>query len=334
MVNKILSTIKDFFLNVWDKIKNKDLVVEKSKKKRQFSPLAIVLGVVLGVYVISMILPLLWVVLTTLKSVVEYEFMEMPNSDRLGNILWWPKEITFENYVKAYKHFYVEVDVIFNGKPAIARFNIFQQFVNSILFSVGSAIAFTFTSLVMGYAAARFKYKFSEFIYMFVLVTLALPIVGSMPSEIAVSQALGFFDTFLGIWIMRCTFLNTYFLIFYAQFKMIPMDYTEAAKIDGATPLAVMLRIIVPLAAGTTSAVFVLNFIGLWNDFQIPMVYLPSHPVAAYGMYQFQNTAIVEIAHTPPRLAGICLMTFPIVVFYAIFNKKLNVNLSVGGIKG
>ena len=70
-------------------------------------------------------------------------------------------------------------------------------------------------------------------------------------------------------------------------------------------------------------AVFVLAFISYWNDFQIPMVYLPSHPVAAYGMYQFQNTAIVEIANTPTRLAGICLMTFPIVVFYAIFNKKL-----------
>ena len=304
------------------------------KIKEKTSILGIVLGIVLGLYVISMILPLLWMVLTTLKSIAEYEFMEMPNSDRLGNILWWPKEITFKNYATAYKYFYIDVDVMVNGKPAIARFNIFQQFINSILYSVGSALAFTITSMVMGYATARFKYKFSEFIYAFVLVTLALPIVGSMPSEIATSQALGFFDTFWGIWIMRSTFLNTYFLIFYAQFKMIPHDYTEAAKIDGATPLAVMVQIIMPLAAGTTSAVFVLNFIALWNDFQIPMVYLPSHPVAAYGMYQFQNTAIVEIAHTPTRLAGICLMTFPIVVFYAIFNKKLNVNLSVGGIKG
>lgn len=304
------------------------------KTKRNISILAIVLGVVLGLYVVSMILPLLWMVLTTLKSVAEYEFAEMPNSDLLGNTLWLPRDVTFKNYITAYKYFYIDIDVIYQGRPATARFYIIQQFWNSILFSVGSAFAFTFTSLIMGYASARFKYKFSEFIYMLVLATLALPIVGSMPSEIATAQALGLFDTFIGIWIMRSTFLNTYFLIYYAQFKMIPMDYTEAAKIDGASPLAIMLQIIMPLAAGTTSAVFVLNFIGLWNDFQIPMVYLPSHPVAAYGMYQFQNTAIVEIANTPTRLAGICLMTFPIVVFYAIFNKKLNVNLSVGGIKG
>jgi ABC-type glycerol-3-phosphate transport system permease component len=115
---------------------------------------------------------------------------------------------------------------------------------------------------------------------------------------------------------------------------MIPKDYTEAAKIDGANPFTIMTQIIVPLATTTTSTVFVLTFIGYWNDFQIPMVYIPSYPVAAYGMFVFQNTPIVEIANTPTRLAGICLLAFPIVIFYAFFNKKLNVNLSVGGIKG
>lgn len=302
------------------------------EKKKQISPLLIVLGVVLALYMVSMILPCFWVAMTTVKSVAEYEFMDV-GADRLGNMLWLPKNVTLENYGKAYQYFYIDIESSLPGGPTL-RFNVFQQFINSILFSVGCAVAVTTTSMIMGYATARFRYKFSNFIYSFVLAALALPIVGSMPSEIATSQALGLFDTFGGMWIMRCTFLNMYFLIFHAQFRMIPQDYTEAAKIDGANPLAIMVQIIIPLAAGTIGAIFVLNFIGLWNDFQIPMVYLPSHPVAAYGMYRFQNTAILEIAHTPTRLAGICLMAFPIIVFYAIFNKKLNVNLSVGGIKG
>ena len=331
--NQKLNAVLDFFCDLWEKIKKKAKETVAPEKKRKISPLAIFLGIVLGAYVISMVLPLLWVLLTTTKLNSEYELF-MAADGSLGNKLWWPKDMKFINYKTAYQHFYVDVDAMVNGVPKTRRFYIIDQFWNSILFSVGSAIAMTATTLVMGYASARFKYKFSEFIYLFVLVAIALPIVGSMPSEIKTAQGLGIFDTFIGIWIMRCTFLNTYFLIFYAQFKMIPMDYTEAAKIDGANPLSVMLRIIVPLASGTTTAVFVLNFIALWNDFQIPMVYLPSHPVAAYGMYQFQNTAIVEIANTPTRLAGICLMAFPIVVFYAFFNKKLNVNLSVGGIKG
>ena len=306
----------------------------EKKKKGSVSVLMIILATVLVCYAISMIIPVFWTLMTTLKTVTEYEFWGIDEgAAKIGNTLWFPHSFTLENYVKAYKYFYIEVEPTTpNGR--LMRYNIFAQFTNSILFSVGSALAMTLTSAVMGYATARFPYKFSEFIYAFVLVALALPIVGSLPSEIATAQKLNLFDTFPGIWIMRSTFLNTYFLIFHAQFKMVPKDYTEAAKIDGASPMRIMLTIIMPLVWGTIVAVFILNFIALWNDFQVPMIYLPSHPVAAYGMYQFQNTAILEIAHTPTRLAGICLLAFPIIIFYAIFNKKFNVNLSVGGIKG
>ena len=302
----------------------------ETKKKIQVNPLAIIICVLLGFYLLTMVATLGWTLITTLKTNNEYEYF----GGMVGNKLWLPKEgWTFENYVNAYNYFYVEVET---GDGYYSRFNIFQQFTNSLLYSVGCATAVTVVSLVMGYATARFRYKFSEYIYAFVLITMALPIVGSMPSEIAVAQSLQIFDTMPGMWILRANFLNTYFLIFYAQFRMIPKDYTEAAKIDGANPFTIMTQIIVPLAATTTSTVFVLTFIGYWNDFQIPMVYIPSYPVAAYGMYVFQTTTDlpVNINNTPTKLAGICLLAFPIVIFYAFFNKKLNVNLSVGGIKG
>lgn len=304
------------------------------KDKKNVNVLAIILGTVLVLYVISMIIPLFWTLMTTVKTPTEYNAGLNTTGVLKRNQLWLPKKLTLQNYITAYKEFFIMVEVEYQGDIYEVQYGVLAQFINSIKFAVGSAFAMTLTSLIMGYAAARFKYKFSEYIYIFVLVTMALPIVGSLPSEIATAQGLGIFDTFLGIWIMRSSFLNTYFLIFYAQFKMIPQDYTEAAKIDGASPLMVMAKIIVPLAAGTTSAIFVLNFIALWNDFQIPMIYLPSHPVAAYGMYQFSNKADLDIANIPTRLACIYLLAFPIIVFYAIFNKKLNVNLSVGGIKG
>ena len=307
--------------------------MKTNKKKIEINVFAIVLAVVLVAYTLTMVLPLFWTLMTTTKSNIEYLYFEK-DGVIVGNALWLPKMgATLKNYEVAYKHFYVLVEDVGPNKLSFS-YNIFQQFTNSILYSVGCAAAVTLSSLVIGYATARFKYRFSGILYAFVLVTMALPIVGSMPSEIAVAQALGIFDTFPGIWIMRGSFLNTYFLIFYAQFKMIPRDYTEAAKIDGANPFTIMAKIIVPLATGTISTVFVLAFIFYWNDFQIPMVYLPSYPVAAYGMYHFQNTSINEVANIPTKLAGICLMAFPIVIFYAIFNKKLNVNLSVGGIKG
>ena len=296
-------------------------------KKSKVNHIALVTAIVLIVYAILMLIPIFWTLMTTLKLPNEYTFLK--------NVLGFPKQgITFNNYVTAYENFYVSVLVVEDGVPSYFEFFIMDQFFNSILYSVGCGITTTLASLVMGYASARFKYKFSGLIYSFVIVTIALPIVGALPSELAVSNGLGIFDTFPGIWIMRATFLNTYFLIFYAQFKSIPYDYTEAAKIDGANPFTIMVKIIVPLAMNTAIAIFVLNFIAYWNDYQIPMVYLPSHPVAAYGMYKFEYDPIEATNNIPTKMAGTFLMALPIIVFYAIFNSKLNVNMSVGGIKG
>lgn len=297
--------------------------MNKTKKKILFNPIAVVTCTILALYVLTMIFSVIWLLSTTLKSPDEYHGW---GSSFKSNILWFPKTITFKNFSDAYKYFYVDTDA---GKVYIL-----EQFGNSLLYCVGCSFTTTATCLVMGYATARFKYKLSGFLYTFVLVTMALPIVGAMPSEIKVAEQLNIFGTFHGIWIMRATFLNMYFLIFYAQFKMIPKDYTEAAKIDGASPAAIMMKIIVPLAATTTTTVFVLLFISYWNDYQIPRVYLDQHPVAAHGMYNFVHIPVNEVDSTPQKLAGIVIMALPIVIFYAIFNKKLNVNLSVGGIKG
>ncbi|MBQ2768596.1 MAG: carbohydrate ABC transporter permease [Clostridia bacterium] len=308
--------------------------MDKKVKKKKVNVFAIAIAVLLALYMLSMVVSLFWVLMTTVKDAGEYKYGAAFFEGGLvkSNTIWFPKMgITFENYVIAFQNFVLEGD----GEGPQKSYNIFAQFVNSFLYSGGCALTVTLSSCVMGYATARFKFRLSNIIYSFVLISLALPIVGAMPSEIAVADSLGIFDTFPGIWIMRASFLNTYFLIFYAQFKMIPKDYTEAAKIDGASSFGVMVKIIFPLAMGTITTVFVLAFIFYWNDFQIPMVYLPSYPVAALGMYQFSVlTDPDEINHIPVRLAGICLMALPIVVFYGIFNRKLNVNLSVGGIKG
>jgi ABC-type glycerol-3-phosphate transport system permease component len=114
---------------------------------------------------------------------------------------------------------------------------------------------------------------------------------------------------------------------------MIPKDYIEAAKVDGAGNFRIMFQVIMPFALGTMLTVFLLNFITYWNDYQIPMIYLPSHPVAAYGMYVFQMSTETALANTPVKLAGIFLMAAPIVLVALIFSRRLMANLSVGGVK-
>jgi len=191
-----------------------------------------------------------------------------------------------------------------------------------LIFASLSAFAFTF-----------YKFPGQDLLFTLFLATMMIPGEVTLISNYATIQNMGLYNTYAGMTITSLVNVSAMFML-RQHMRSLPKELWEAAKIDGANPLAIMMQIIVPLATGTISTVFVLTFITYWNDFQIPMVYIPSHPVAAYGMYVFQNTPIPEIANTPTRLAGIFLMALPIVVFYAIFNKKLNVNLSVGGIKG
>jgi ABC-type glycerol-3-phosphate transport system permease component len=291
-------------------------------KKRPFSVFFLILFVLLVIYAIGLLAPIVWAFFTSFKSQTEYEFME--------NVIHWPTQWTFSNYIEAYKKFYVRVYDA-QGNP-LMDYYMPGLFMNSFLYAIGCAIAGTLTPCLVAYVTARFKYKLSRVIYGLVIVTMALPIIGSLPSEIAMSKSLGLFDTFVGLWIMKANILGIYFLVFYAQFASIPKDYVEAAKIDGASNTRILWQIMMPLIRGTFWTIFLLNFIVFWNDYQVPMIYLPSHPVAAYGIFEFQQS--LELNYVPAKLAGIFIMTLPILILFLIFNRKIMVNVTTGGIKG
>ena len=112
------------------------------------------------------------------------------------------------------------------------------------------------------------------------------------------------------------------------------MAYTEAAKIDGAGNLAVLLRIILPLVRNTFFTVMLINFIAFWNDYQTPLIYMPSYPTIALGMFYMASTTENGLSTVPMRMTGAMLMLIPILVLFLCFHKRLLGNLTVGGIKG
>lgn len=293
----------------------------ENKKKWRFDWFFAIVFLFLVLYVLSLLIPVFWTFLTALKSPKEFDFD--------GNVLGWPTAGSFDNFKTAYENFFVRVYHLGDTY----YFYMGDLFVNSLLYAVGCALAATLTPCLVAYVVSNYPYRFGKVIYGIVIVTMALPIIGSLSSEIQVAKALQFYDTFIGIWIMKANFLGLYFLVFFAQFKTIPKDYMEAAKVDGAGNFRIMLQVIFPFALGTILTVFLLNFITYWNDYQTPMIYLPSHPVAAYGMYEFQMSTETVLANTPVKLAGIFLMAAPIVLVALIFSRRLMANLTVGGIK-
>ena len=88
------------------------------------------------------------------------------------------------------------------------------------------------------------------------------------------------------------------------------------------------------MVRNTLMTVILIKFIEFWNDYQTPLVYLPTHPVMAYGMYQMQNTTTNGMNSVPMRMTGAMIMLIPIMIIFLLLQKRLLGNLMVGGIKG
>ena len=282
---------------------------------QKFTPFLVVAFVVILLYVISLLIPLAWALMTSLKSNTEFRV----------NIIGFPKQLVF-NYVYVFKRYYVPVS---GEKIYMARL-----FLYSLLYAGGCALTNTLVPCLTAYTCAKFPYKLSAVIHTTVVIVMIIPIIGSLPAEVQMASDLRLYNHIWGLWIMKANFLGMYFLVFYNVFKAFPSAYSEAAKIDGASNFAVMVRIMLPLVRNTFFTVYLLNFITYWNDYQTPLIFIPSYPTVALGMYRMAKTTINELAKIPMRLTAAMLMFLPIFILFVAFNKRLLGNLTLGGIKG
>lgn len=295
-------------------------------KREKLGVIGVITGILLVIYVLGLLFPAVWSLITSF-------------SERSGHYNFYVDKIfkdgpafkfTLDNYKLAKDNMTVTAD-----KTSIT-YNIIGMYIHSVLYSVICAGVWVLVTSVVSYLVARFDYKFSKIIYNFVVITMCIPIVGGLASELRMLQRLHIDGTWFSMAVLKFNFLGVYFLTFVAMFKAIPKEYTEAAKIDGASNLHIMLRIIFPQALNMIVTVFLLTFITYWNDYKTAMLYLPKYPVATYGVYYFVTTPMNNgtTSEAPVQVAGAILMTLPILIIFIIFNKRLRGGVYVGGIKG
>ncbi len=287
--------------------------------KSKVSVFLCVVGVLLGIYTVSLFVPLLWGLLSSFKT----------SEDFTLNAVSLPKSWVLENYVMAFKYFFVQVQ-----DGAQNRYVYIEEMaVNSILYAGGCALCATFTSCITAYATARYRYKLSKVVYAVVIVTMILPIVGSLPSELQMLRYLNLYDKIVGTWLMKANFLGMYYLVFYETFRNFAKDYSEAASIDGASQLRILLNIMIPMVSNVIVTVALINFVAFWNDYQTPYVYIPNHPTLAYGLFMFSGYSHPEISGPTYKLAGSMMVFVPVFIVFLCFQKRLMGNISMGGIK-
>ena len=288
--------------------------------KEGFSPLTLVMAVILGLYCLVLAIWLVWALLTSFKN---------PN-DFLGNKYGLPNPWYFDNF--AYVIYEYKVEKLIDGVSTVISTG--DMILNSVLYSVGSAFVATLVPCITAYLCARYKYKFSKIIYSIVLVCMVIPIVGSQASELQIVIKMGIYDHMFGMWILKSGFLGLYFLVFHEVFLSIPNAYGEAAEIDGASDFCIMTKISLPLAKNTFFTVLLIMFVTYWNDFQTPMLYLPTHPTISEALYWIKSSSFNYFAKMPVKMAAPMMFLIPVLVIFLCFHKRLLGNLTVGGVKG
>ena len=310
----------------------------KSNKK-SVSPIAIGLGVILVLYAIILLLLLYWAIITAMKSNDDFvlgknNFLGLP---RLyyrgqGGILA-PWEWEFENFANVVNFFDMK-DLVRNGRR-IRSISFLTQVQYTLMYSVGCSFFATLCPCIVAYATRKFNYAFNKVIDLLVIIAMTVPIIGAQASMLKLMHGLNLYDTFPGLYMQKFYFGSMYYLMFSAIFKGISKEYYEAAYIDGATELQVMVKVAIPLVLTSFGLIFLLHFITYWNDYQTLLIYAPSHPTIVYGLFKVMtdSTGSSVRGQIPVQMAGCTLITLPVIILFIIFRDKLMGNLTIGGVK-
>ena len=292
------------------------------KSKKRGTLLQNIVFAFLIIWVVVFVFLMLWAIMTSLKG----------SSDFLNNSkLALPEKWVFDNYTFVIANYYVTILT----ESGLERVWLENMIFNSIAYALLVPLAGLVMSCWVAYLTAKFNYKFSMIVYTVVVTLLILPIVGTQVSTIVLLKRMGLFDTIFGVALLNFHFVNMNYMIVHAIFSSQPKDIEEAAILDGAGYFRIFWHVAFPSVQGIVFTWYIMGFIGHWNDAANPLIYLPTNPTLAYGVYTLEETSLQGFNYVPVRLATNLLLGITIIVVFTIFSKPLlsRMNFSLGELK-
>lgn len=262
------------------------------------------------------LLPLLWMVSTSLK-----EPFELMSND------WIPSRLAWENYEFAF---------------GFGMWGIWLR--NTVVITVFSVVGTVLSSAMVAYAFARLRFPGRDILFGLVLATMMLPgVVTLIPRFILFSKlpAFGFqgsdvwVNTFLPLIVPAFTG-NAFYIFLLRQFmRGIPGELSDAAKIDGASHLQIWWFVILPLTRPALAAIAIFSFQGAWQDFINPLLYLQSERLYTLqlGLRQFEFAAGGAPAWNWMMAASLGVM-LPVLLVFLFFQRYFIEGITISGFGG
>jgi len=282
------------------------VMAESVDLTRRIKPDQVLKHGILVVATLVALMPSLFMILTSLKSQEEYTF----------NKVGFPQHVVLE-------HFH---SVLFESDFLV-------WMVNSIILAFGAVILSTVVSCLGAYAIARMQFRGRSLLFSISTSLMAIPPVVMIVPLFVLYTQLSLISTFQGAIIIYAGLITPFSVYLLTSFfRSLPRELFEAARIDGAGDLLILLKIVIPLSLPALLTLVVVNALYVWNDLLIAIIFLQddSKRTLMAGISVFQGRYNDQI---PLTMAGMVFASAPMIILYLAFQKHYIQGLMAGSVK-
>lgn len=263
------------------------------------------------IWALGQVFPLFWLFYSTFKT----------SSEIRNNILAFPTHLYLQNY---------NIKLIASGKDI--RIDLYLT--NSIIITIVSLILLTAIALFAGYAIAKLEVPGKNIIIMLLITLLGVPMHSVVIPLYYFISKMNLLNNYFGL-ILPYVGFNLPFSILLLQtfFRQFPDELIDAAKIDGCSNSRTFLSIVLPISRGGISAVLIINFIGIWNEFLLALVIMKANHARTLpvGLMAFKEQYYTDWGRL---YAALMIAIIPPIIFYFVFHRNILKGLTSGAIKG
>lgn len=271
---------------------------------------------ILLILAIPFLLPLIWMVSTSLKEDAQIFPREGDAASPFAFSNLIPSPIAWHNYADAL----VEVPfLVYLG--------------NTVVLCLLNVVAAVVSSAVVAYGFARLRFRFREPLFLLLLMTMALPAQVTMIPQFVLFRELGWYGTFLPLIVPPCFGVPLFIFLMRQFFLTIPEEMIESARLEGASEWQIFRQLVLPLSAPVLATCALFQFLHTWNDFVGPLIYLndPNHYTLAYGLQQFLSEYGGRWSHL---MAASTMFIAPVLVLFFLTQRTFIQGIATTGTKG
>jgi len=276
-----------------------------AKTKIRYNPSDLISNILLYLFAAAMIFPFIWLVSTSLK---------LPQ-----HILSWPPQI------------FPKVFTLANYQAVFQKVDMIRYFINTLRFTMVSTMSIVFTSALVGYIFAKYRFPFKEPMFLIIISTMMIPFQCYMIPLYMMMVKIHAVDTYLGLQLPYLVqAMGTFFMR--QNFESLPDEYLDAARIEGASEWRIFFNIALPSfrsALGGLS-IFVVSII--WGNLIWPLIITSSEKnfVLELGLVNFQQLYTVDYGLFT---AAATVAIIPVIIFFIVFRRQIMEGITLSGIK-